>query len=102
MPIYEYRSTGNGCEYCRDRLEVIQKISDPPLRGCPRCKAPVEKIPSKFRACIIETPDEVMETEEKLRGYEHEGMWSHAAELADKTGLEERAREDYKKAGYNM
>ena len=102
MPIYEYRSTGKGCEYCRDRFEVIQKIFDAPLRNCPRCKSPVEKIPSRFRACVIEARDEVMETEKKLRGYEHEGMWSHAAELADKAGLEERARDDYKKAGYNM
>ena len=102
MPIYEYRSTGKGCECCRDRFDALQKISDAPLRNCPRCKSPVEKIPSRFRACIIETPDEVVETEKKLRGYEHKEMWSHAAELADKAGLEERARDDYKKAGYNM
>ncbi len=102
MPIYEYRSTGKGCEYCRDHFEVIQKICDAPLRNCPRCKLPVEKIPSIFRACIVETPDKVVETEKKIRGYEHEGMWSHAAELADKAGLEGRARDNYKKAGYNM
>jgi hypothetical protein len=29
-------------------------------------------------------------------------MWSHAAELADKSGLQERALDDYKKAGYNF
>ena len=80
----------------------MQRISDAPLKNCPRCKSPVEKIPSRFRACVIETPDEAVETEKKLRSYEQEGMWSHAAELADKAGLEERAREDYKKAGYNV
>ena len=102
MPIYEYMSIGKGCEYCRDRFEVIQKISDAPLRDCPQCKSPVRKMPSRFHACAIETPNEVVEMENKLRGYEHDGMWSHAAELADKAGLEERAREDYKKAGYNF
>jgi len=42
------------------------------------------------------------QSERRVRDFEKEGMWSHAAELADKTGLEERAREDYKKAGYEM
>ncbi len=41
--------------------------------------------------------------------YERQGMYSHAAELADKesekpekTHLKERAMEDYKKAGYDF
>lgn len=32
MPIYEYR-----CYACGHELEVIQKISDPPLLECPDC-----------------------------------------------------------------
>ena len=32
MPIYEYI-----CESCGERLEVLQKISDQPLRQCPAC-----------------------------------------------------------------
>ena len=32
MPIYEYV-----CESCGERLEVLQKISDQPLRKCPAC-----------------------------------------------------------------
>ena len=32
MPIYEYV-----CESCGARLEVLQKISDQPLRKCPAC-----------------------------------------------------------------
>ncbi len=40
--------------------------------------------------------------ESKLQDYESQGMWSHAAELADKSGLQERALDDYKKAGYNF
>ena len=32
MPIYEYV-----CKSCGERLEVLQKISDQPLRKCPAC-----------------------------------------------------------------
>jgi len=77
-------------------------MDDKSLGDCPKCQAVVRKLPSRFRACIVETPDEVAETEGKLHDFEKEGMWSHAAELADKTGLEDRAREDYRKAGYKM
>ena len=33
MPFYEYE-----CPSCRYYLEVLQKISDPPLRKCPSCR----------------------------------------------------------------
>ena len=62
----------------------------------------VRRLPSRFRAFIIETPDEVADTESKLHDFEKEGMWSHAAELADNEGFEDRAKENYKKAGYDM
>ena len=32
MPIYEYQ-----CSQCDNRLEAIQKFSDPPLTDCPEC-----------------------------------------------------------------
>ena len=32
MPIYEYRCAG-----CSNELEALQKISDSPLRKCPKC-----------------------------------------------------------------
>jgi putative FmdB family regulatory protein len=32
MPIYEYR-----CSDCNHQLEVIQKISEQPMRFCPEC-----------------------------------------------------------------
>ncbi len=35
MPIYEYQ-----CESCGHDLEVLQKISDDPLRDCPECRQP--------------------------------------------------------------
>lgn len=46
MPIYEYEAKGKneGCEFCRKRFELLQKISDPPLENCPECGALVRKI----------------------------------------------------------
>ena len=102
MPIYEYKATGRGCDYCRDGFEIRQKIDARRLNRCPKCQSPVRKLVSSFRACVVETPDEVVATEKKIDEFEKEGRWSHAAELADKAGIEDRAREDYKKAGYDM
>jgi putative FmdB family regulatory protein len=34
MPIYEY-----ACAACGHRFEELRKMSDPPVRICPRCKA---------------------------------------------------------------
>lgn len=33
MPIYEYK-----CEHCGHQLEALQKMSDEPLRKCPKCE----------------------------------------------------------------
>ena len=35
MPIYEYE-----CSACGHRLEVLQKVSDAPLKKCPECGKP--------------------------------------------------------------
>ena len=44
MPIYEYQAKGeDSCGYCGKGFDVMQKISDEPLRFCPKCHAPVEK-----------------------------------------------------------
>ncbi|MCJ7639285.1 MAG: zinc ribbon domain-containing protein [Euryarchaeota archaeon] len=102
MPIYEYRATGKGCRYCRDGFEIKQRIDAKPLSKCPKCQAPIRKLVSRFRTFVAGTPDEASATEKKIREFEKGGRWSHAAELADKSGLEDRARENYKKAGYEM
>ena len=38
MPIYEYQ-----CTECGYQTEVLQKISDEPLTGCPECGKPAMK-----------------------------------------------------------
>jgi putative FmdB family regulatory protein len=102
MPIYEYKAVCTGCSFCSVGFDALQKMSDPPLQACPKCGAPVCRMFSRFAACSTETTDEAGSLEGKLRDYEEKGMWSHAAELADKSALNERAMDNYKKAGYNF
>lgn len=42
MPIYEYF-----CEKCGSHIEVIQKISDAPLKRCVKCRGKLEKVVSR-------------------------------------------------------
>jgi putative FmdB family regulatory protein len=39
MPIYEYH-----CATCNERMEMIQKISDPPFTHCPKCSGELRKL----------------------------------------------------------
>lgn len=39
MPIYEYE-----CSKCGHRFEVIQKVSDAPLKKCEKCKGKAERL----------------------------------------------------------
>jgi putative FmdB family regulatory protein len=102
MPIYEYRPIKSGCSYCGKGFDALQKISEPPLQNCPQCGAQVRRAISRFSACVTEPSPEAASLDARLNGYEAEGKWSHAAELADKSGLQERAMDDYKRAGYNF
>jgi putative FmdB family regulatory protein len=50
MPTYEYRTTdqAKACDYCAEGFEVDQRMSERPLKVCPKCGAPVEKAISLF------------------------------------------------------
>src|SRR5947207_1921930 len=39
MPLYEYE-----CTKCKDRVEVIQRSSDPPYSHCQKCGAEMKKL----------------------------------------------------------
>ncbi|MCK4378438.1 MAG: zinc ribbon domain-containing protein [Deltaproteobacteria bacterium] len=39
MPIYEYR-----CEKCQHQFDLLQKITDEPVKECPECGGPVSKL----------------------------------------------------------
>ncbi len=102
MPIYEYRPIQAGCHFCSGGFDALQKMADSPLKTCPKCGAAVCRVFSRFAACSTDVPDEDKALNDKLRSYEQQGMWSHAAELADKSALNERAMDNYRKAGYNF
>ena len=111
MPIYEYEadSPGRRCKKCAAFFEVIQRLSDPPLPSCPECGQGIKRKISKTRVILPGSARGRNEVEKKVAEYEQQGMYSHAAELADKESekpdfahLKERAMEDYKKAGYDF
>ncbi|MGE5252848.1 MAG: FmdB family zinc ribbon protein [Planctomycetaceae bacterium] len=111
MPIYEYeaKSSGRKCRKCSSGFEVIQRLSDSPLSSCPGCGGEVRRRISRPRVILPGSARGEDEVERKVADYESKGMYSHAAELADKESekpekarLKERAMENYKKAGYNF
>ncbi len=111
MPIYEYESLDphNACENCAGRFEAIQGMDEAPLTACPSCGGRVRKVISWCRAAVVETSDAHVQINSAVSEYEKQGMWSHAAELADthseKIGdrdMKMRALDNYKKAGYDV
>ena len=109
MPTYEYRAVDlkRGCSRCRAGFEIIQRMIEPELEECPHCRNPIRRV--LFAPTVVMKGSPVTESDRKIKDYEREGKWSHAAELADKEAektkredLKTRALEDYKKAGYNF
>ena len=109
MPMYVYITSGRekGCDHCRSGFEVVQRITEPELTLCPHCHHSIRRV--LFAPAVVIKGGPVTETDKKIKEYEKEGKWSHAAELADKEAektkrkdLKVRALDDYKKAGYNF
>ena len=109
MPTYAYEAVdpGRSCGHCRSGFEIIQRMTEPVLSQCPRCKNSVRRI--LFAPAFVVKGSPVSETDKKIKEHEKEGRWSHAAELADKEAdktkredLKTRALENYKKAGYDF
>jgi putative FmdB family regulatory protein len=110
MPIYEYESKDRkkGCKHCREPFEILQGVGEAPFGECPECGGPVKRIISWCRCAVMETSEAHRSVEGRIKDYEASGMWSHAAELADKhsekvkdKALKMRALDDYRKAGYD-
>lgn len=110
MPIYEYEVVNplKGCPKCQQRFEIIQGIGDKPLSRCPECGGRIKKVISRCRAAVVESSESSKIVEKRIGEYEKAGMWSHAAELADKhsekikdRSVKLRALDNYKKAGYD-
>jgi len=111
MPIYEYEAVDNDrcCERCRRPFEVLQTMQETPLVLCPSCGGSVRRRISLVRVVIPGAASGKDSVEREVADYERKGMWSHAAELADKVSekperahLKERAMENYKRAGYDV
>jgi putative FmdB family regulatory protein len=109
MPTYGYKVVDprKSCDYCRRGFEIIQRMTEAPLTICPRCRNAITRI--LFAPSVVIKGSPLSETDKKIKAYEKEGKWSHAAELADKEAektkrddLKTRALENYKKAGYNF
>ena len=110
MPIYEYQSKNpkKACRYCCKPFEILQTMAEEPLAVCPECGRAVKRIISWCRAAVVETSENNQRVESRIKDYEASGMWSHAAELADKhsekvkdKSLKMRALDNYRKAGYD-
>jgi putative FmdB family regulatory protein len=110
MPIYEYQAKDSkkACACCCTPFEALQRVDEEPLAQCPECGTAVRKVISWCHSAVTESSPEHQSVERKIKEYESAGMWSHAAELADKhsekvkdKGLKMRALDDYKKAGYD-
>lgn len=44
MPIYEYQASGHdSCDFCKESFDVMQKMSDEPLKFCPECHNEVKR-----------------------------------------------------------
>ncbi|MCJ7596851.1 MAG: zinc ribbon domain-containing protein [Desulfobacterales bacterium] len=110
MPIYEYhtKEITKACPKCRRPFEALQGIKEKPIAKCPECGRAVRRVISWCRSAVVETPENAVWVKKKVKQYEEAGMWSHAAELADKHSekakdkdLKMRALDNYKKAGYD-
>ena len=62
--------------------EVMQRMTEPALICCPRCQSPICRV--LFAPTVVIKGNPPTETDRKIKDYEKEGKWSHAAELADK------------------
>lgn len=56
MPIYQYQSDTQGCDYCAEGFDVLQSLKEPPVEKCPRCGKPVRRVFSPF-AMVKSTRD---------------------------------------------
>ena len=54
MPRYEYQTVDpeHACDHCRQRFEVQQSMKAAPLKRCPQCGGPVERVVS---LCAVST-----------------------------------------------
>jgi len=57
MPVYVYRANDRkcDCDCCKEGVEVLQRMDEPPLERCPKCGRRVEKRLSSFSLGVSES-----------------------------------------------
>ena len=49
MPLYDYAPRSGKCSLCKGRFEAFQRMSEAPLKSCPSCGKPCERVVSAAR-----------------------------------------------------
>ena len=95
MPIYEY-----ACEHC-GVFEEMQRITDPPLSKCPKCKRKVRRLISQTSFQLKGSGWYVTDYARKGNGgaaKKDEGSTSASSETKTESGKSESAKSDGGKA----
>jgi putative FmdB family regulatory protein len=95
MPTYEYE-----CKKCGHRFEEFQRITDPPVRRCPRCKGRVRRLLGAG-AGIIFKGSGFYETDYRSRSYREQARKEKEQQAGDsgKKPEEKGKRETGKESG---
>jgi putative FmdB family regulatory protein len=97
MPIYEYE-----CAACGERLERLQRLSDPPLVDCPACGEPklqrqISSPAFQFKGSGWYVTDYARQGSEKGKGKEKEGAEAKTGEEGKASGEEKGTKETKEK-----
>ena len=85
MPIYEYEHTeGHSSPCLKDRIEIVQKMSDATLSICPYCAKPIRKLismPAKHQQAQSNTLSDENIKKQGFTKYEKvgDGLYEKAA-----------------------
>jgi putative FmdB family regulatory protein len=97
MPIYEYR-----CTKCGHRFEAIQKVSDPPISKCEKCKGKTERLISspaiQFKGSGWYITDYARKGSSTPSGSSDKTSDSSTSESSSETGSKKK-KKDKEKAG---
>jgi putative FmdB family regulatory protein len=97
MPIYEYR-----CTKCGHRFEAIQKVSDPPISKCEKCKGKAERLISspaiQFKGSGWYITDYARKGSSTPSGSSDKTSDSSSSESSSETGSKKK-KKDKEKAG---
>lgn len=65
MPLYEYELCEGDCHICGGKFTLCRPLSARPLKACPLCKRPVQRVWSTFN-----TPKSLSVSDAKKAGFQ--------------------------------